>query len=127
MCVLIYYVFVCIFYVCNDNLFYLYTGNINVDGDQTAVPNNSRAIEHVQAIIRNRSKALLKTRTLKGHPLNIPFSDIDSVIQQIKGVGIHEIKAPDVQFVLAVRAFPLVNNVISLWVFVGSLEVHHAK
>jgi len=59
--------------------------------------------------------------------MNLAFSDIDSVLEQIKSVGLHEINATDVQFILAVRAFPLVNNVISLWVFVGSLEVNHSK
>ena len=34
----------------------------------------------------------------------------------------HEIRTPDVQYVLAVRAFPLVNNLVSLWIFLGSLE-----
>jgi hypothetical protein len=35
---------------------------------------------------------------------------------------VHECKHPEVQFVLAVRAFPLVNNLVSLWIFLGTLE-----
>jgi hypothetical protein len=38
----------------------------------------------------------------------------------------HESKGSDVQFVLAVRAFPLVNNVVSLWIFLGTLEASAA-
>lgn len=41
---------------------------------------------------------------------------------QIKTMGIHESKHPEVQFVMAVRAFPLYNNILSLWVFLGTLE-----
>lgn len=41
---------------------------------------------------------------------------------QIKMLCVHEAKHPDVQFVVAVRAFPAVNNILSLWVFLGQLE-----
>lgn len=34
----------------------------------------------------------------------------------------HETKHPNVQFVLGVKAFPLVNNIVSLWIFLGTLE-----
>ena len=44
------------------------------------------------------------------------------VLLSIKASCVHEIKHPDVQFVLSVRAFPLYNNIISLWVFLGTLE-----
>ena len=37
-------------------------------------------------------------------------------------MGIHEAQHPEVQFVMAVRAFPLYNNILSLWVFLGTLE-----
>jgi hypothetical protein len=35
---------------------------------------------------------------------------------------VHEAKHPEVQFVMAVRAFPMYNNILSLWVFLGTLE-----
>jgi hypothetical protein len=41
---------------------------------------------------------------------------------QIKTMCIHEAKHPEVQFVMAVRAFPLYNNILSLWIFLGTLE-----
>lgn len=44
------------------------------------------------------------------------------LLLQIKASCVHELKHPDVQFVLSVRAFPLYNNIISLWVFLGTLE-----
>ena len=40
----------------------------------------------------------------------------------MKMLCVHEAKHPDVQFVVAVRAFPAVNNILSLWVFLGQLE-----
>lgn len=47
---------------------------------------------------------------------------IQMYIIQMKMMCIHEAKHQDAQFVLAVRAFPIVNNIISLWVFLGVLE-----
>jgi hypothetical protein len=43
-------------------------------------------------------------------------------LTQIKTMCIHEAKHPEVQFVMAVRAFPLYNNILSLWIFLGTLE-----
>ena len=37
-------------------------------------------------------------------------------------MAVHEAKHPEVQFVMAVRAFPMYNNILSLWVFLGTLE-----
>lgn len=39
-------------------------------------------------------------------------------------MAVHEAKHPEIQFILAVRAFPLVNGLVSLWVFLGSLETN---
>ncbi len=42
--------------------------------------------------------------------------------QKVRAMCLHETKHPSVQFVLAVKAFPLVNNLVSLWIFLGTLE-----
>jgi len=66
--------------------------------------------------------------SLRAHNLPMPlcklhlhhYTPLTSV--QIKTIGIHEAQHPEVQFVMAVRAFPLYNNILSLWVFLGTLE-----
>ena len=40
----------------------------------------------------------------------------------MKTLCVHEAKHPEVQFVLAVRVFPLVNHIVSVWIFVVTLE-----
>jgi hypothetical protein len=44
------------------------------------------------------------------------------VSPQVKTMCVHEARHPEVQFVMAVRAFPLYNNILSMWVFLGTLE-----
>ena len=46
---------------------------------------------------------------------------------QIKALCVHEAANPKVEFVLAVKAMPLVNDVVSLWVFIGTLEPKDAR
>ncbi len=41
---------------------------------------------------------------------------------QVKTLCMHEAQHPEVQFVMAVRAFPLFNNILSVWIFIGTLE-----
>lgn len=43
---------------------------------------------------------------------------------QVRTWCIHEAKHPEVQFVMSVRAFPLYNNILSLWIFLGTLETN---
>lgn len=79
-------------------------------------------LEYIQSELESRMKTILRTRIFRGCPLNIPFTDVEEVVARIKTLCIHEAKHPEVQFVLAVRAFPLFNGVVSLWVFFGTLE-----
>ncbi len=85
---------------------------------------------------------VLKKRKFRGYPINIPFTDVKMVLEkvgchelyicilitsyfdfiQVKSMCVHETKHPNIQFVLAVKAFPLVNNIVSLWIFLGTLE-----
>jgi len=76
----------------------------------------------LQRLTKDKLRQMLKTRTLRGFPINMPFTDEDEIVTKIKASCVHEIKHPDVQFVLSVRAFPMYNNIISLWVFLGTLE-----
>lgn len=150
-----------------------------------AVPVDQRAVlVELQRLAHDKMKNLLRTRTLRGFPLNVPFTDVEELLtrvgsmhsmrllllccdvvvgvsnlvrtlyilfffcgapifaffiylsiffnllcftwfvrdHQIKTMCIHEAKHPEVQFVMAVRAFPLYNNILSLWVFLGTLE-----
>ncbi len=92
------------------------------DNANVLSPVGSLPMDIVQNIIQSKAKNLLKTRSMHGCPINIPFTDIDDVLARVRAMCVHEVRASDVQFVLAVRAFPLVNNLISLWIYVGSLE-----
>lgn len=70
----------------------------------------------------HRLKNVTHTSTLTGYPINMAYTDIDSIIDTVRSFSVHETRHPQVQFVLAVRAFPLFNGLISLWLFVGTLE-----
>lgn len=89
----------------------------------TANPNQASAsIDALQQEIKKRLSSALRTRTMRGFPLNVPFTDVDEILTKVKTVAIHENNHPEVQFILAVKAIPLFNNTLSLWIFVGTLE-----
>ena len=64
-----------------------------------------------------RMAPILRTRSFHGCPINFSFTDVDDILNKIKALCVHETNHPEVQFVLAVKAFPLFNNTVSLWVF----------
>lgn len=96
--------------------------NTNQSSSSNYNSSNHDNIELFQQEIKLKLKNLLKSKILRGFPLNIAFTDIQHILNHIKSLCIHETKHPEVQFVLGVRAFPIVNNMVSLWIYIGTLE-----
>ena len=70
----------------------------------------------------HKLKNVSRTCTLTGYPVNMAYRDVDAVINTVRSFGVHETKHPKVDFILAVRVFPLFNGLLSLWIFIGTLE-----
>jgi len=79
-------------------------------------------IDKLMADAERKMAPVLRTRAFRGCPINVPFTDVDEVLNYIKSLAVHESRHPEVQFVLAVKAMPMVNEIVSLWIFVGTLE-----
>jgi hypothetical protein len=86
------------------------------------VGNVNDALAAIEGQATRRLSSVLRSHTLRGFPLNMAFTDVETIVQSVKSLCVHESNHPDAQFVLAVRAFPLVNGLISLWVYIGTLE-----
>jgi coiled-coil and C2 domain-containing protein 2A len=54
-----------------------------------------------------------------GFPLNMPYTDIDKIWQEVKHTDIHNIQNDDVEYVLSVAITPYPHFVLSVWVYVG--------
>jgi len=100
------------------------SGNPDSDEGQTSdlKTDQTAAVAELQRLAHDRMKHILRTRKLMGFPINMPFTDVEEVLTRVKTMCVHESKHPEVQFVMAVRAFPLYNNILSLWIFLGTLE-----
>ena len=66
-------------------------------------------------------ESYLRTRNIYGYPLNVPYTDIDGVLDQIKITGVHECTHPEAQFGLGVGIFPYPSNVYSVWIYLVTL------
>ena len=64
---------------------------------------------------------ILSSFKLSGFPLHMAFTDINPVINTVHSTGVHLTEDPNVEFALAVHIHPYANNVLSLWVYVGTL------
>ncbi|XP_024898116.1 protein CC2D2B isoform X3 [Pteropus alecto] len=56
-----------------------------------------------------------------GFPIQMPYTDIQSVIDAIYQTGIHSSECPQTEFALAVYVHPYPNNILSVWVYLASL------
>lgn len=79
-------------------------------------------IRSIEEKITNRLKNILHSYIMRGFPINLPYTDMNTILTTIKLCCLHEIKHPDVLFILSVRCFPLYNGLFSLWIFLGTLE-----
>ncbi|XP_074640810.1 coiled-coil and C2 domain-containing protein 2A-like isoform X2 [Tubulanus polymorphus] len=80
----------------------------------------------------NRGKALkdqnmseldqiLGSYKMSGFPINLPFTDVEPIIDSVYSTGVHENQAKDVEFAVAVHIIPYPNSVMSVWVYIASL------
>ena len=63
-----------------------YLGKLETDvsGASTAIATpDPKALNAIQDLIKAKFKTLLKTRTLRGYPLNMSFTDVDEVTRKV--------------------------------------------
>ncbi|XP_054437259.1 protein CC2D2B isoform X2 [Pteronotus mesoamericanus] len=64
---------------------------------------------------------LLQFYWIAGFPIQMPYTDIQSVIDAVYHTGIHSSEFPQTEFALAVYIHPYPNNILSVWVYLASL------
>ncbi|XP_004680648.1 PREDICTED: protein CC2D2B [Condylura cristata] len=67
---------------------------------------------------------LLQFYLVTGFPIQMPYTDVQSVIDTVYHTGIHSSEFPQTEFALAVYIHPYPNNILSVWVYLASLAQH---
>jgi len=57
-----------------------------------------------------------------GFPINRPYSNTEMLVDAIKSTGMHLNENPQVEFALAVYVHPYPNQVLSVWIYLASLQ-----
>uniref|UniRef100_A0AAG5DD09 C2 domain-containing protein n=1 Tax=Anopheles atroparvus TaxID=41427 RepID=A0AAG5DD09_ANOAO len=58
---------------------------------------------------------------VNGFPINLPYSNLSTIVSQVKGTGIHLNSEAGVEYALGVYIKPYPSNVYSIWIFLMSL------
>uniref|UniRef100_A0A673TRP4 Coiled-coil and C2 domain containing 2B n=1 Tax=Suricata suricatta TaxID=37032 RepID=A0A673TRP4_SURSU len=69
-------------------------------------------------------ESLLQFYWVTGFPIQMPYTDVQSIIDAVYQTGIHSSEFPQTEFALAVYIHPYPNNVLSVWVYLASLARH---
>ncbi|XP_045710345.1 protein CC2D2B [Phyllostomus hastatus] len=64
---------------------------------------------------------LLQFYWIAGFPIQMPYTDIQSIVDAVYQTGIHSSEFPHTEFALAVYIHPYPNNILSVWVYLASL------
>nr|XP_045004359.1 protein CC2D2B [Jaculus jaculus] len=59
-----------------------------------------------------------------GFPIQMPYTDVQSIIDAVYQTGIHTSEFPQTEFALAVYIHPYPNSILSVWVCLASLVRH---
>nr|XP_037866181.1 protein CC2D2B [Chlorocebus sabaeus] len=72
----------------------------------------------------NEFERILQFYWVTGFPIQMPYTDIQSIIDAVYQTGIHSAEFPQTEFALAVYIHPYPNNILSVWVYLASLVPH---
>lgn len=51
----------------------------------------------------------------------MPYTNLISIVERVKSIGIHTVSDDNAEFSLAVRIFDYPRNIYSVWIFLVSL------
>lgn len=66
-------------------------------------------------------KQTIESYRLSGFPINIPYSNMESVIEAVYATQIHAIATENVQFAVSVYVHPYPNTILSVWIYLALL------
>uniref|UniRef100_H3ABW2 Coiled-coil and C2 domain containing 2B n=1 Tax=Latimeria chalumnae TaxID=7897 RepID=H3ABW2_LATCH len=64
---------------------------------------------------------LLKDYKVTGFPIQMPYTDLQTVTDTVYRTGIHDTEIFNTEFALAVHIHPYPNNILSVWIYLASL------
>uniref|UniRef100_A0A8D0WJV2 DUF5523 domain-containing protein n=1 Tax=Sus scrofa TaxID=9823 RepID=A0A8D0WJV2_PIG len=74
-----------------------------------------------QLLPKNYQGPKAQSIQVTGFPIQMPYTDVQSVIDTVYQTGIHSSEFPQTEFSLAVYIHPYPNNILSVWVYLASL------
>ena len=79
---------------------------------------SSRGIsqEHLSELQR-----IITSHKVCGFPLHFAYSDLETILEGVRGTGVHLNTDPGVEFALSVLVEPYPGSVMSVWVYVASM------
>uniref|UniRef100_H2NB46 Coiled-coil and C2 domain containing 2B n=1 Tax=Pongo abelii TaxID=9601 RepID=H2NB46_PONAB len=77
-----------------------------------------------QLLPKNVQGTKIKSIQVTGFPIQMPYTDVQSIIDAVYQTGIHSAEFPQTEFALAVYIHPYPNNILSVWVYLASLVQH---
>uniref|UniRef100_A0A2I3RR40 Coiled-coil and C2 domain containing 2B n=1 Tax=Pan troglodytes TaxID=9598 RepID=A0A2I3RR40_PANTR len=77
-----------------------------------------------QLLPKNVQGTKIQSIQVTGFPIQMPYIDVQSIIDAVYQTGIHSAEFPQTEFALAVYIHPYPNNILSVWVYLASLVQH---
>lgn len=67
-------------------------------------------------------KQLQNSYRISGFPLNMPYTNMKSVLEAVFATQVHRIPTSDIEYALGVHIHPYPNTILSVWVYIAVLS-----
>jgi coiled-coil and C2 domain-containing protein 2A len=64
---------------------------------------------------------LLASYRISGFPINLPYSNINDIIDSVYATHVYAIPSSDIEYAIAVHIHPYPNTVLSVWIYIAIL------
>ena len=76
----------------------------------------SGTVDHIGELRRRLGEV-----KFNGFPMDMPYTDVDSIVSAVRSTEVHNIQDPNVEFSLAVHIHPYPASVLAVWVYVAAI------
>lgn len=73
--------------------------------------------DHTQHLSR-----LIGNAKFVGFPMDMPFTDIETIVKAVRSTEVHKIQDKDIEFALAVHIHAYPASVLCVWVYVAAIN-----
>lgn len=86
---------------------------------ETTLPSGMNVLQSDHS---GRLSQLIGSKRFVGFPMDMPFTDIQTVLENVHSTEVYKVQGTDMEFAIAVHIHPYPASVLCVWVYVAAIN-----